>query len=85
MHLLSVIAGSAEHKPLSAILHQHKCRIGDDYLAYNKPYGMMSWLQDAKPVGDYFLVVDADMTFHRYMLLLGSLWHSSRTPIWPGL
>ena len=40
--------------------------IGDDYLAYNKPYGMMSWLQDANPAGDFFLVVDADMTFHRY-------------------
>lgn len=39
--------------------------IGDNYVPYNKPYGMMSWLQDVNPVGDYFLIVDADMTFHR--------------------
>jgi len=39
--------------------------IGDDYSPYNKPYGVMSWLQDTDPVGDYFLIVDADMTFHR--------------------
>ena len=39
--------------------------IGDDYSPYNKPYGVMSWPQDTDPVGDYFLIVDADMTFHR--------------------
>ena len=38
---------------------------------------MMSWLQDANPAGDYFLIVDADMTFHRYMLLLGFCGNSS--------
>lgn len=39
--------------------------IGDDYTPYNKPYGLMSWLDDAHPAGDYFLIVDADMVFHR--------------------
>ncbi|DBA84311.1 TPA: hypothetical protein ACH3X2_006365 [Trebouxia sp. C0005] len=39
--------------------------IGDDYSPYNKPCGVMSWLQDKPPVGDYFLILDADMTFHR--------------------
>ncbi len=39
--------------------------IGDNYVPYNKPYGVMSWLQDAQPAGDYFLIVDPDMTFHR--------------------
>ena len=39
--------------------------IGDRYVPYNKPYGVMSWLQDVQPAGDYFLIVDADMTFHR--------------------
>ena len=43
--------------------------IGDDYLAYNKPYGVMSWLQDTDPVGDYFLILDADKIFHRCGLL----------------
>ena len=43
--------------------------IGDSYIPYNKPYGVMSWLQDVNPAGDYFLIVDADMTFHRYKLL----------------
>lgn len=45
--------------------------IGDNYIAYNKPYGIMSWLQDVNPAGDYFLIVDADMTFHRCFLLYG--------------
>ena len=40
--------------------------IGDSYSPYNKPYGVMSWLQDADPVGDFFMIVDSDMTFHRY-------------------
>ncbi len=39
--------------------------IEDNYVPYNKPYGVMSWLQDVKPAGDYFLIVDPDMTFHR--------------------
>lgn len=39
--------------------------IEDNYIPYNKPYGVMSWLQDVKPAGDYFLIVDPDMTFHR--------------------
>lgn len=43
--------------------------IGDNYIAYNKPYGIMSWLQDVNPAGDYFLIVDADMTFHRYFFV----------------
>lgn len=47
--------------------------IGDDYVPYNKPYGIMSWLQDVNPVGDYFLLVDADMTFHRYSHTLSAL------------
>ena len=38
---------------------------GDDYAPYNKPHGVLSWLEDTDPVGDYFLIVDADMTFHR--------------------
>ncbi|KAL0027884.1 hypothetical protein WJX79_000247 [Trebouxia sp. C0005] len=42
--------------------------IGDDYSPYNKPCGVMSWLQDKPPVGDYFLILDADMTFHRTLL-----------------
>ena len=45
--------------------------IGDNYIAYNKPYGIMSWLQDVNPAGDYFLIVDADMTFHRYFFMYG--------------
>ncbi|KAL0019516.1 hypothetical protein WJX77_002120 [Trebouxia sp. C0004] len=39
--------------------------IEDNYVPYNKPYGVMSWLQDVDPAGDYFLIVDPDMTFHR--------------------
>ena len=39
--------------------------IGDDYIPYNKPYGVMSWLENVQPAGDYFLIVDPDMTFHR--------------------
>ena len=46
--------------------------IGDSYSPYNKPYGVMSWLRDADPIGDFFMIVDADMTFHRYSRMLSS-------------
>ncbi|KAK9824315.1 hypothetical protein WJX72_009397 [[Myrmecia] bisecta] len=38
---------------------------GDSYSPFNKPWGLRSWLEHAKPEGDYFLLLDADMTFHR--------------------
>ncbi len=43
---------------------------GNYYTPYNKPYGVMQWLADAQPVGDYFLLVDPDMTFQRCLSLM---------------
>lgn len=33
----------------------------DTYSAYNKPYSIARWLEEAKPVADVILITDADM------------------------
>ncbi|CAL8467101.1 g6637 [Coccomyxa elongata] len=44
-------------------------RVGDDdYLIYNKPWVLKQWFVKAKPVQDYYLVLDSDMTIHRPFL-----------------
>lgn len=38
------------------------------YLIYNKPWVLKQWFKEAKPVQEYFLVLDSDMIIHRPFL-----------------
>ena len=60
--LWPVVSGSADHPPLSAVIHQHKYwsgGMGDSYSLYTKPLAACCGLQDTGPVGKNFLLVDA--------------------------
>lgn len=38
------------------------------YLIYNKPWVLKQWFKEAKPVQEYYLILDSDMTIHRPFL-----------------
>jgi hypothetical protein len=45
--------------------YAHHPRTGDDYAAYNKPAGVMDWLDKAPPEEEFILVLDSDMILRR--------------------
>ncbi|GMH43508.1 hypothetical protein BSKO_11430 [Bryopsis sp. KO-2023] len=46
----------------------HNPKNGDDYSPYNKPSGVMHWLDKVKPKEEWILIMDADTVFRRQIL-----------------